>query len=75
MKYHFHKWVCGGLEAADYAVFCRECGKESTISAYGYAPLFFDGGIRQYKNPKWATKKDFKRLDKSIFDNLANECK
>ena len=69
----FHKWVIGGHVADDMEVFCKDCNKQSTVSAYGYLPMFFDGGIRWEK--KQYTKNDFKRLPKEIFHNLAKSVK
>lgn len=71
----FHRWLTGGFEMADMEVFCKDCNKQSTVSAYGYLPLFFDGGIRWEKNPEGFTKNDFRRLDRHIFNNLAKSCK
>ena len=73
-KCFFHRWIYGGHIAEDMEVFCKICGKQSTVSAYSYAPLFFDGGIRAYKNPASFTKEDFKRLPRELFNNLADEC-
>jgi len=77
MKKHFifHRWIYGGHIAEDMEVFCKDCGKQSTVSAYGYAPLFFDGGIRCYKNPECTTKENFKRLPKHLFNNLVKSCR
>lgn len=71
----FHRWVTGGMEAADMETFCKDCDRQSTVSAYGYLPLFFDGGIRWEKNSIYHTKEDFRRLPKHIFYNLAKSCK
>lgn len=71
----FHRWVTGGHIESDYETYCIDCNKQSTVSAYGWLPLFFDGGIRWEKNPKGFTKKNFKRLSRHIFNNLADECK
>lgn len=71
----FHRWVTGGHIAEDMQVFCKDCGRESSVSAYGYLPLFFDGGIRWEENSEGFTKNDFKRLPRNIFYNLARSCK
>jgi len=70
-----HFWRAGGHTHEDWAIYCKVCNGESNVSPYGYAPLFFDGGIRCFANPIYTTPNDFKRLGNHCFPNLIEELK
>jgi len=69
-----HIWKSGHA-MDDYFIYCEICDGESTVSPFGYAPRFFDGGIRWFKNYKGFTKDTFKRLPAKCFYNLIKELK